>query len=150
MHILNGFGTHWVKHENNHRRNIFQISLFYTNVKSPGNGSVTRINTEQTYTEWKQCSGLVVVSTGYPFQYTEPWVRENSQSQQPNYTPRRGTWGATDHNTSGHSHRNSKYRNSTLSLSHAYYCNTNVIFYFVPLSALYEQNWTFSCFFVPE
>lgn len=125
-----------VKHENNHRRNIFQISLFYKNVKSPGNGSVTRINTEQTYSERKQCSGLVVVSTGYHFQYTELWVRENSQSQQPNCTPRRGTWGAADHNTSGHSHRNSKYRNSTLSFSYAHYCNANVIFYFVLFSAL--------------
>lgn len=33
-------------------------------------------------------------------------------------------------------------------LSHAHYCNVNVIFYFVPFSALDEQNRTF--FFVPE
>lgn len=87
-------------YENNHIRNLFNISLFYTNVKSPGNGSVTRIKTEQTYTERKQCSGLVAFSTNYHFQYTAPCVRENSQSQQPNSTLRRGAWGATDHNTS--------------------------------------------------
>lgn len=38
------------------------MSLVYTNVKSPGNGSITRINTEQTYTGRKHSSGKAACS----------------------------------------------------------------------------------------
>lgn len=103
-------------YEKNHIRNLFNISLFYTNVKSPGNGSVTRIKTEQTYTERKQCSGLVAFSTNYHFQYTAPCVRENSQSQQPKSALREELGEQQITTSPGYSHRNSKYRNSTLSL----------------------------------
>lgn len=136
IHILNGFGTHWFKHI---KAIIEEISLRFlcsAQMSSPEEMGLIENNVQ----------ALVAVSARYYFQYTEPCARENSQSQQPNSTLRRGTIGARDHNTSGHSHRNRKY---FVTLNHAHYCNINVIFCFVPFLALYEQNRIFFLFLCP-